>query len=175
MRTRNMFVAVLGALALVVAASTGSMASEMDTSIEISPFEGQYWDEQHVLDVPYQPGGHDEQIWVHLTCCEPWHITDPPSEVWSTTGTGSGYWVDWQIGPSFQMEPSVWYPLGIVHVDGKPSDTITFGIDLMLGGMGGPIYSNTITKHITPEPSSLLALGMGVLGTGGLLLRRRRS
>ncbi|HET6453350.1 MAG TPA: PEP-CTERM sorting domain-containing protein [Armatimonadota bacterium] len=41
-------------------------------------------------------------------------------------------------------------------------------------GPGPGAYFGTLISQAIPEPSSLLALGGGLMGLGGLLLRRRK-
>ena len=169
MKTQNVFIAIVGTLALLMVASTGLIAQTGDYGLDISPIQD-YWYEGQVID--HHVTEPPEQIYVHLTAPEPMHIVSYMSEHFDPPTGGS--WSNIEIGPSFTMTPSVWYPLGMVTVSGKPSDLISFSIDFTFDD-GVELWSNTLTKHITPEPSSLLALGTGALGMGGLLLRRRRS
>jgi len=86
----------------------------------------------------------------------------------------------WLAQPSQIIVVSTWFPWNVVHTVGTPSSLISFQADIVLSdatgaNKWGPLYSNIVTKHITPEPSSLLAMGTGVLGMGGLLLRRRKA
>ncbi|MEI6916133.1 MAG: PEP-CTERM sorting domain-containing protein, partial [Armatimonadota bacterium] len=128
-----------------------------------------------------------EEFWVHIGWAghegEPlhidevsWHVNITPSPNGGAVST-----VDkWLAQPSQIIVVSTWFPWNVVHTVGTPSSLISFQADIVLSdatgaNKWGPLYSNIVTKHITPEPSSLLAMGTGVLGMGGLLLRRRKA
>ncbi|MEI6916132.1 MAG: PEP-CTERM sorting domain-containing protein [Armatimonadota bacterium] len=104
-----------------------------------------------------------------------WHYTLGPTSPGQATSV-----VDrWIAQPSQTIIVSEWFQWNVVHTVGVPSSLINFQADIILsdlaGNRWGPLYSNIVTKHITPEPSSLLAMGTGVIGMGGLVWRRRKA
>jgi len=142
-------------------------------SLDLSPYPDQYQGE--IIEVP---PGDIEVLYFHIDDGGEgglYHVADVSFHY---VASDPGAWAEvltYDVQPSFEYTASVWYPYGVIKVDGPPSTLIDIQIDLTLQQPIGTIWSNTITKHITPEPSSLLALGTGLLGAGGLLLRRRRS
>ncbi|MCC6484042.1 MAG: PEP-CTERM sorting domain-containing protein [Armatimonadetes bacterium] len=130
------------------------------------------------------PPDDTETFWAHIGWAgnegRPLHIDEVSWHAEITPPNGAVTEViQWLAQPSQVIVVSEWFPWNVVHTVGVPSTLITFQADIVLsdgqGGVWGPIWSNVVTKHITPEPSSLLAMGTGVLGMGGLLLRRRKS
>ena len=75
MRTRNVLIAVVGTLALLMAASTGSIAS-YDYVLDISPIP-EYWEGG---DIPHHVTEPPEQIWVHLSGPTELHVIEAMSE-----------------------------------------------------------------------------------------------
>jgi len=140
-------------------------------SLDLSPNPGPY--DGRTIEVP---PGDIETIYFHITEPGLWHVGGTSFEWWivNLDGVGMVTLLDEMVAPTTEYQGSVWYPFGVIRVDGKPSTTFGITINLDLGSHG-VVVSNPIWKHITPEPSSILALGMGTLGMGGLLLRRRRS
>jgi len=166
MKGKLLFVLIAAALLLSTAA-----VAVVPFSLDLSPYDQMYRGE--VIDV--QPG-EIETLWVHLTA-EPglvYHVEGVSFHSIYSNHTGWAEVLYYEIKPTDQMVPSTWYPFGKIQVGGMPSTLITIQVDLKLTPGIGEIWSNTITKHITPEPSAFLALGTGLLGVGGLLLRRRR-
>ena len=176
---RRISIAWLGIVALLLAASTLAMAQQNPpTYIDLSPYPDDYGGE--TIEVP---PGEIETLWFHIndSGMQQWYHIDEVSFHWEIDnpdegGDGLVELLHRQVNPSMQFQASTWYPYGDIQVTGKPSTVFKIQIDLGLGLQPptGPIWSNAIYKHITPEPSSLLAMGTGVLGIGGLLLRRRR-
>lgn len=164
----------LGVLTLTLALSAAAVAQPPEVyGVELSPIAGPW-----TGDIIEVPPGDLETLWIHIDSAVPgtWYHVDFPPEVgygvWE--GQGSVEVTAWHIQPSMQLEASVWYPLADIMVDGVPSTYIDIWCIVPLFDVGY-VNSAPITKHITPEPSSMLALGTGLFGLGGLLLRRRRS
>jgi len=116
------------------------------------------------------PGHEGEEL--HIAEVS-WHWQAEPAE-------GANSWVEqWLVQPSQLVRVSEWFPWNVVHTVGRPSTLIAFQSDVMFhdaqGLPHGPIWSNVVYKHITPEPSTLAAFGMGAASLGGLLWRRRRK
>jgi hypothetical protein len=61
------------------------------------------------------------------------------------------------------------------YMFGDVEDWGMYGADeyLKLGGANERNFSAVITPHAIPEPGTLLLLGMGLLG-GGMMIRRRK-
>ena len=169
----------LGMIALL-AFATGAMANFTDM-LELCPEE--YYIDGMEGENPYQGEtievlpGDIEMLYFHITEPGLWHVQDYSFHWEVVSGDASSAMVellDPMVQPSIEYTGSKWYPYGVIAVHGTPSTTVAIQIDLRLQEPTGTIWSNTLYKHITPEPSALLALGIGVLGMGGLLLRRRR-
>jgi len=172
----------LGIIVLALSASTTAMGSVPPATLGLSPYPSPYQGE--IIEVP---PGDIETLYFHIDDggLGGWYHVVDISFHYTSHPAGAG-WAELidpivQVGQDYQA--SQWYPFGVIQVDGPPSTMIDIQIDLTLQEPNGwtlhepigPIWSNTITKHITPEPSSMLALGTGLFGLGGLLLRRRRS
>ena len=185
MRT-SIFAICLAVVVLAPALSTSAAASGGGggpfLEVNLSPYRHYYGGE--VIEIP---PGDVETLYVRISESGGGSSAAPANlgegyrvefrelhwEMVSGPGALPSVEVDFQIGPGTYMEPWNWYPFATVTIDGEPSTTINIWAELEFD-TEPIIQSNTITKHITPEPSSLLALGTGMLGVGGLLLRRRR-
>ena len=66
-------------------------------------------------------------------------------------------------------------PNGSLTFYGSLSDGSTGNYILTPDESGNGSFSGTLTVAPTPEPSSLILLGTGLLGAAGLVLRKRRS
>ena len=163
----RMMFALLGAAVLLAATSTGVLAQA--PTVDLSPYPSYYGGE--TLEVP---PGDVEPLFIHFDLEGLWHIgaIEVKSVVQGVGSVAAGPWIDLDV--SQYPEPSVWYHLCDITVNGEPSTIIDISVDITFQLPTGTVSSNSIRKHITPEPSSLLALGTGALGIGGLLLRRRR-
>lgn len=136
---------------------------------------------QQVIDVPPR---HFEKFFAHISWPgheqERLHIGEVSWKWWTEpTGGATSQVTQWYVEPTMYVHPSEWFPWNEVFIDGRPSTLIHFQADIVLhdasGGMIGPLDSNIVTKHITPEPSSLAALGMAAASMGGVVWRRRRK
>ena len=78
----------------------------------------------------------------------------------------------WDVGASQEYTACHWYPLGTISIDGPPCTMIDIVVTMNFGATGGTPTSNVIHKHITPEPASMVILGVGAVGV--LLNRRKR-
>ena len=134
---------------------------------------------------PYDGGvievnpGDVETIWFHVVHDGGlWHLNnwevefdiipsgpEPPSY---------GEVLDEWAQTSIEYPGCSWVPLVDVIVDGPPCTFIDITVTVDFGSPGGvpTNKTETIHKHIIPEPASMLLLGAGALG---LLLRKRRS
>jgi len=155
MMKKMMFVVSLAALLL----STAAMA--VPQIVDLSYFPG-FYQQGDIIQIPQVD---EEMLYIHVNW--PAHV-DFLSFHPVVQGTAIVEMKYYEIYETMNLVPSQWYPYGVVRISGVPSTLITISVDI------NGVESNTITKHITPEPSAFLALGTGVLGIGGLLLRRRR-
>ena len=156
MKGKLLFVLIAAAL-LLSAAAMAETPPIVDLSYIPAPYDGKVIE---VLPVDI------EMLWIHVNWdCHVEYLSFHPH---ASNSSGFAEMLQYEIRPTDQLIPSQWYPFGTVMVTGVPSTLITISVDV------NGVESNTITKHITPEPSALLALGTGFLGIGGLLLRRRR-
>ena len=141
--------------------------------LDLSPYPEMYQGE--IIEVP---PGDIEMLWFHIDDGGQgglYHVQDVSFHAELLCGEGTVELIDQIVQPTIEYTASQWYEYGVIKVDGVPSTMVQIQIDLTLQEPIGTIWSNTICKHITPEPSSMLALGMGVVGMGGILIRRRRS
>jgi len=122
--------------------------------------------------------GDVETIW--------FHVVDEPGTLWHL----KDWEVEFDIIPSGPEPPSYgevldewaqtsieypgcsWFPLVDVIVDGPPCTFADITVTVDFGLVNGvPVTTTeTIHKHIIPEPASILLLGVGAFG----LLRKRR-
>ena len=153
------------ALAVVLAMSAGASGQ---TGLELSPYCGPYGGE--TIEVP---DGDIETLWFHIVEPGLWHVGAVPPLSWEMV-SGTNIFVevlDLDVMPSTEYTGSTWYPYGTIKVTGEYCTTVAITISLTVQPPLGTITSNTIYKHIIPEPSTMLVLGVGL---GGVLLRRRR-
>ena len=171
----------LGVIVLALLASAGAMAQVIPPpyGIELNPYQPQPPGPGGVPP-PYNgetlevPSGDIETLWFHIVQPGLWHVDDVSFHVTTLCGSGGAVVVYRDVQPSIEYQGSKWYPFGTVQVNGVPSTGLAIQIDLKVQD-GVRLWSNPVYKHITPEPSSMLAFGTGLFGLGGLLLRRRRS
>ena len=163
----------MSAVALTVLMSSAASTAEL-WEINLSPYQDFYGGE--TIEVP---PGDIETLYIHIDADPPgseWYVEYTPEFHWLPVdpGTGTVTVLDWYVHTGEWLEASTWYPYVRIQVDGPASSYIDmYGIVPIYDV--GDVMTGSVIKHITPEPSSLLAMGTGVLGIGGLLLRRRRS
>lgn len=114
------------------------------------------------------PGHEGERVHIEEVS---WHWSaDPPEGAWSEV-------IGWEVGYCYYVTVCEPFPWNVVHTVGTPCTYITFQADVVFtsanGVVYGPIWSNTVTKHIIPEPASLVALGFGLAAFAGCVRRSR--
>ena len=115
------------------------------------------------------PGHEGEQVYITGVSWQ-WNIEPIDGAQSSVT--------DWLVEPGMDVTVCDWFPWNIVRTVGTPCTYIYFQADVCFddaaGKSWGPIWSNTVTKHIVPEPASFAALGIGLLTAAGFVTRRRK-
>jgi hypothetical protein len=161
----------LGVVAVALFLPTSALGQ---VGLELSPKAQSY--DGTVIEVP---PGDVELLWFHIIADGGWwHVND--------------YGINFDIDPSGPEPPAYgelveplietsveywgceWYPFGWVKVDGPPCTMIDISVSITVQQPTGTITSNTIRKHIVPEPSTMAMLGAVFCGIGGVLLLRRR-
>jgi len=171
---------VLLALAVLVAALFSPLPAAAQVEqpmLHLSPDPGA---------IPVQPieipPDDIEHFWAHIDWPghenEALHIAEVSWHWWSDPPDGANSTpIQWMVEPSQMVQVSQWFPWNVVHTVGRPSTLVYFQADVVFhdasGVDRGPIWSNIVVKHITPEPSSLAAFGLGAASLGGVLWRRR--
>jgi len=174
------FIVWLGVIALALLVPTGAMAQgeiPPPYGIDLNPYEPDPITEEpppYYGEIIEVPPGDVETLWFHILEPGLWHAYEWSFHVAVLSGSGSAVVETQDVRTSIEYQGSKWYKFGTIRVNGEPSTTLAIQIDLTTQG-GVTWWSNSVYKHITPEPSSMLALGTGLFGLGGLLLRRRRS
>jgi len=165
-----------GLVALMLSASTAAVVGPSggvdinvgnpDGTAPSGPYDGS------VIEVP---PGDIETIWFHvvhdggLWHLNEWNIDflidpsglDPPS--W-------GEVIFEHAQTSIEYTGCIWYKLADIQIDGPPCTYFQIQVNLDFGATGGQ-HSTTITKHIIPEPTSMLLMGTVMVA---FLLRKRR-
>jgi len=147
------------------------------SGVQLSDYAGPHGPE----DIEVLPGG-SLTLYMHIDAWVPgtwWHVEYPPQlNFYIMTpvppSEGSVTIQGWHVFVSQEYQASVWYPFCDILVEGTPSTGFVPTGILPITGEGMVLVSGPVI-HITPEPSSILALGTGLFAFGGLLLRRRRQ
>ena len=154
-------------VAAVLMLSASAMGQEDPPILELSPYPSPYGGEVIEVESP-----DVEMLYFHIVDSGLWHVAGTSFHWEVTQGDPADALVELiqeEVEISTEYQGCVWYPFGTIQLTGKYCTYVTIQIDLTT--QGGTSWSNTITKHIIPEPSIMLMLG---ISSGGLLLRKRR-
>ncbi len=160
------FAVGLGVIAVGLLLSTAAFG--VDVGLELSTISGQPDDGSVIEVLP----GDVETLYFHIDYDGGlWHVSDYELVI-EHDPCGLGEVLVYDIEPSIEYTGCVWYPFATIKVDGPYCTDFYITASVTVQQPTGTITSNTIHKHIIPEPGTILLLGTGLCGA--LLLRRRR-
>jgi len=160
------FAVGLGVLAVGLLLSTAALGEP--TGLDLSTVCGQP-DDGSVIEVP---PGDIETLYFHIDYDGGlWHVNDFELIIEGDPG-GIAEVLDYDIQTSIEYTGCVWYKFGTIKVEGPYCTDFYITASVTVQLPTGTMTSNTIHKHIIPEPGTMLLLGTGLCGV--LLLRRRR-